>query len=168
MIAIFKTGGKQYCAQPGQILKVEKLEGKKGDNLTFNEILVISDKSNNAIGNPLIQGASINAKIIDQIRGDKIIVFKKRRRKNYKLTRGHKQYLTVVKIESINNNGKKSTPKVIAKKIDDSKNSPKEKQLSTKKIEKNASEKKSSLKKTIKRKTVEKKTLVKKKKSSKK
>ena len=168
MIAIFKTGGKQYCVEPGQILKVEKLEGKKGDNFTFNEILSISDKSNNAIGNPLIQGASINAKIIDQIRGDKIIVFKKRRRKNYKLTRGHKQYLTVVKIESINNNGKKSTSKVITKKIDDSKNSSKEKQLSTKKIEKNASEKKSSLKKTIKRKTVEKKTLVKKKKSSKK
>ena len=168
MIAIFKTGGKQYCVEPGQILKVEKLEGKKGDSLTFNDILVISDKSKNDIGNPLIQGASINAKIIDQIRGDKIIVFKKRRRKNYKSTRGHKQYLTVVKIESINNNGKKSSPKGTVKKIDDSKNSSKEKLLSTKKIEKKASETKSPLKKTIKKKTVEKKTLVKKKKSSKK
>ena len=98
------------------------------------KVLVISDKSKNDIGNPLIQGASINAKIIDQIRGDKIIVFKKRRRKNYKSTRGHKQYLTVVKIESINNNGKKSSPKGTIKKMDDSKNSSKEKLLSTKKI----------------------------------
>ena len=68
MIAVFKTGGKQYCVKPGQILKIEKIEGKKGDSLSFNDILVVSEDSKNFIGNPLIKGASIEAKILDQIR----------------------------------------------------------------------------------------------------
>ena len=81
MIAIFKTGGKQYIAQPGQILKVEKIKGKKGDNLSFNHILAISDGKENTIGTPLVKGALIEAKILDQIRDKKIIVFKKKKRK---------------------------------------------------------------------------------------
>ena len=64
MIAVFKTGGKQYSVKAGQILKVEKIEGKKGDNFTFNEILAISDNSTNSFGNPIIKGAVIEAKII--------------------------------------------------------------------------------------------------------
>ena len=74
MIAIFKTGGKQYCVKAGQILKVEKIEGKKGDNFTFNKILALGDKSKNTVGTPLIKGASIDAKILDQIRGEKITI----------------------------------------------------------------------------------------------
>lgn len=109
MIAVFKTGGKQYSVKPGQILKVEKIEGKKGDNLSFNNILVISDGSQNSIGTPLIKGASIEAKILDQIRDKKITVFKKKKRKNYRLTKGHRQYLTVLKIESILKDGQKTT-----------------------------------------------------------
>jgi len=101
MIAIFKTGGKQYSVQPGQILKVEKIEGKKGSNFIFDEILAISDNSTNIIGSPTIKGASIEATILDQIRGKKIIVFKKKKRKNYRSTNGHRQYLTVLRIKSI-------------------------------------------------------------------
>ena len=101
MIAVFKTGGKQYCVKPGQILKIEKIEGKKGDNLYFKDILALNDGSKNIIGNPLIKEASIEAKILDQIRNKKIIVFKKRKRKNSRSTLGHRQYLTVLKIENI-------------------------------------------------------------------
>ena len=101
MLAIFKTGGKQYSVKTGQILRVEKLEGKKGDKISFKDILAISDTSKNEIGAPLVKGAVVGAKILDQIRDKKIIVFKKRKRKNYRLTQGHRQYLTILKIESI-------------------------------------------------------------------
>ena len=112
MLAIFKTGGKQYSVKTGQILKVEKLEGKKGDSISFKDVLAISGSSENKIGIPLVEGASVEAKILDQIRDKKIIVFKKRRRQNYRSTQGHRQYLTVLKIESISMGSNKSiTPK---------------------------------------------------------
>lgn len=117
MIAVFKTGGKQYCVKPGQILKVEKIEGKKGDNLSFKNILVLSDGVDNIVGNPLIKGASIEAKILDQIRDKKIIVFKKRRRKNSRSTSGHRQYLTVLKIENILNESKATSKSSSSKQV---------------------------------------------------
>ena len=112
MLAIFKTGGKQYSVKTGQILKVEKLEGKKGDSISFKDVLAISNSSENKIGAPLVEGAVVGAKILDQVRNKKIIVFKKRRRQNYRSTQGHRQYLTVLKIESISLDNKKlTTPK---------------------------------------------------------
>ena len=140
MLAIFKTGGKQYSVKTGQILKVEKLEGKKGDNVFFKDVLAISDSSENKIGTPMIKGAVVDAKILDQVRDKKIIVFKKRRRQNYRLTQGHRRYLTVLKIESISVDNKKLTTakkEVIAttkskKRI--SKTTGKEKKIITKKI----------------------------------
>ncbi|PPR47926.1 MAG: 50S ribosomal protein L21 [Alphaproteobacteria bacterium MarineAlpha5_Bin9] len=111
MIAIFKTGGKQYSVEEGQILKVEKIEGKKGDSLKFDQILAISEKNSNNIGTPNVEGAYIQAQIIDQIRDKKIIVFKKRRRQNYRHTQGHRQYLTVLKIETISDGSKKLAKK---------------------------------------------------------
>ena len=115
MLAIFKTGGKQYAVKAGQILKVEKLEGNEGDSFSFKDILAVSDSSNHSIGNPLVKGATIEAKILEQIRDKKIIVFKKRQRQNYRHTQGHRQYLTVLKIESITIGDKKSlAPKKIA------------------------------------------------------
>ena len=108
MLAIFKTGGKQYSVKKGQILKVEKLEGNKGDNISFKNVLALSDASNNNIGTPLVEGAIVEATIIEQIRANKIIVFKKRKRQNYRSTQGHRQYLTVLKIQSISLGGKKT------------------------------------------------------------
>ena len=161
MIAVFKTGGKQYFVKPGQILKVEKIEGKKGDSLSFNNILAITDGSENIIGTPLIKGASIEAKIIDQIRDKKIIVFKKRRRKNYRLTQGHRQYLTVLKIESISTGSNKTNIKSVAT---DSKDKKIDKTL--KEIPKKTTKKpiinKTDSKKTIKKKKISKKTVEKK------
>ena len=108
MLAVFKTGGKQYSVKAGQILKVEKLEGKKGDSISFKDVLAVSESSQNTIGSPLVEGAVVEAKILDQIRDKKIIVFKKRKRQNYRSTQGHRQYLTVLKIETISMGGKKS------------------------------------------------------------
>ncbi len=155
MIAIIKTGGKQYAVKAGQILKVEKLLGKKGDNISLNNVIALTDSSNHTLGNPLIKGATVDAKILDQIRDKKIIVFKKRRRQNYRSTQGHRQYLTVLKIESINHEGKKITaPK--NEKI--SKERKVVKKDETKVIKKTVSKKK-IVKKTVKKKTVTKKTI---------
>ena len=108
MLAVFKTGGKQYSVKEGQVLKVEKVEGKKGDNISFNEVLAISNSSENKIGSPLVENAIVQATIVDQVRDKKIIVFKKRRRQNYRLTQGHRQYITILKIKSIDFGLKKS------------------------------------------------------------
>ena len=163
MLAVIKTGGKQYAVKPGQILKVEKLDGKKGDSISFDNVLAVTDSSNHTIGNPLIKGASVEAKILDQIRDKKIIVFKKRRRKNSKSTQGHRQYLTVLQIESIMSSGKKYIASKIKKVDIQSKTLAKEESKKIekkveKKIEKKASPKKKAAKKTIAKKTIKKKS----------
>ena len=158
MLAIIKTGGKQYSVKAGQVLKVEKVEGKKGDTISLKDILAISNDNNHNIGSPLINGAVVKAKIIDQIRDKKIIVFKKRQRQNYRHTQGHRQYLTVLKIESIELDGKKSSEikKVTVKKEIIKKTADKKVSVTPKK------------KTTTKKKSVTKKTTLKKKVSSKK
>ena len=123
MLAIFKTGGKQYSAKAGEILKVERLSGAKGDKISFNNVLAISDDKTNKIGEPLLKDAFVEAKIIDQIRDKKIIVFKKKRRHNYRRKMGHRQDLTLVKITEITSSNKKKIP--VNEKKDVQKNSEK-------------------------------------------
>ena len=101
MFAVIKTGGKQYSVESGKTLKIEKIDGKKGDPYSFKDILIIENSGKHILGNPLIKGASVEATIVAQIRDKKITVFKKKRRKNYRRTKGHRQYLTVVKIDKI-------------------------------------------------------------------
>ena len=150
MLAVFKTGGKQYSVKAGQILKVEKLEGKKGDNVSFKDVLAVSENAQNTIGAPLVDGAVVEAKILDQIRDKKIIVFKKRKRQNYRSTQGHRQYLTVLKIESISLGGKKSaTTKKEAETTEPTKKAAPKKKAASKK----AVTKKTTVKKTVKKKT---------------
>ena len=150
MLAVFKTGGKQYSVKAGQILKVEKLEGKKGDNVSFKDVLAVSENTQNTIGSPLVDGAVVEAKILDQIRDKKIIVFKKRKRQNYRSTQGHRQYLTVLKIESISLGGKKSaTTKKEAETAEPTKKAVPKKKAAPKK----AVTKKTTVKKTVKKKT---------------
>ena len=163
MLAIFKTGGKQYSVKAGQILKVEKLEGNEGDNVSFKDILAISDNSDHTIGDPLVKGAAIEAKILEQIRDKKIIVFKKRRRQNYRHTQGHRQYLTVLKIESIIIGDKKSlAPKKITnKKVVEEKTDKKD--IKVEKIEADEEKNKNIKKTAVKKPTVAKKTTIKKK-----
>ena len=162
-MAVIKTGGKQYAVKAGQILKVEKLDGKKGDSISFDNVLAVTDSSNHTFGAPLIKGASVEAKILDQIRDKKIIVFKKRRRKNSKSTQGHRQYLTVLQIESIMSSGKKSIAlkkEIKVKKVDTKSKTleKKESKKIEKKIEKKAAPKKKVVKKTTTKKIIKKKS----------
>ena len=158
MLAIFKTGGKQYSARAGQILKVEKLEGSKGDKVSITDVLAISDQNINSLGEPLLKDASIEAKIVDQIRDKKIIVFKKRKRQNYRLTQGHRQYLTVLRIESISYGGKKSTAEPETKKVKKTETKVTKEKIESKelKVAKKASNKASPTKKKSVNKTVKK------------
>lgn len=95
MFAIFKTGGKQYKVQKNEVLTVEKLDA--GKEVVFEDVLMAGDK----VGSPVVAGAKVKAEILDQIRDDKVIVFKKKRRQNYRRKQGHRQYLTVIKITDI-------------------------------------------------------------------
>ena len=101
MYAIIKTGGKQYRVQQGDTLQVEKLEGEEGSEIQFNDVLMYSDGEQIKLGEPVIENAMVKAHIIDQGKKKKIIVFKYKRRKGYKRTRGHRQHYTAVKIDSI-------------------------------------------------------------------
>ena len=158
MIAVFKTGGKQYTVKAGQVVKVEKLVGKKGDNISFDNVLALTDSSSHIFGNPLVKGASVEAKILDQIRNKKIIIFKKRKRKNSRSTRGHRQYLTVLQIESIVHSGKKSIAQKKEKKAKKVEKFSTLKKEESKKVEKKVSPKKKVIKKTTVKKIIQKKT----------
>ena len=151
MLAIFKTGGKQYSVTKGQILKVEKLDGKKCDSVSFKDVLAISENTKNTIGAPMIDGAIVEAKILDQIRDKKIIVFKKRKRQNYRSTQGHRQYLTVLKIESISMGGQKNlaATKETTNKEKIKKTAPKKKAAPKKVVTKKVAKKKAVKKKTV-------------------
>ena len=100
MYAVIKTGGKQYRVTEGQKLRVEKLPGNPGDALKFDEVLLVGGDTPK-IGQPLVKGASVAAEIVGQDRGKKIVVFKFKRRKNYRRKNGHRQPYTELKITGI-------------------------------------------------------------------
>ena len=100
MFAIIRTGGKQYRVASGDQITVERIEGDVGTQISLTDVLAIGGDSP-IIGRPTVPGAAVNAKILQQPRGSKVIVFKKKRRKNYRRKRGHRQELTVLKIEEI-------------------------------------------------------------------
>ncbi len=101
MFAVIKTGGKQYKVQKDDKLLVEKLEGNEGDKVTLDEVLMIADGKKSTVGEPLVKGAKVEAKVVAQTRGPKITVFKKKRRQNYRRKKGHRQDLTMIQITNI-------------------------------------------------------------------
>ncbi len=102
MYAIIKTGGKQYTVKPGDFLEIEKLESAVGDAVTFSEVLAVAkDGEALKVGTPMLEGATVSATVTDQFRAKKIVVFKMKRRKGYRRTQGHRQYLTRVQIGEI-------------------------------------------------------------------
>lgn len=101
MYAVIKTGGKQYKVEKGALVDIERLEGKEGDKITFDDVLFVGGKETK-IGHPNVEGAKVEGKIAKQFRGKKIIVYKKKRRKGYEKRQGHRQNLTKVEITSIN------------------------------------------------------------------
>jgi large subunit ribosomal protein L21 len=110
MFAIIKTGGKQYRLAKGAKLLVEKLEGEVGKEIQFTDVLMVGDDKGTEIGTPFIQNAEVVAKVIDQIKDKKVIIFKKKRRQNYRRKKGHRQLKTVIEILDIKKDGKSVAP----------------------------------------------------------
>jgi large subunit ribosomal protein L21 len=102
MLAVIKTGGKQYTVKEGNILDVELIDAQEGDTYKFTEVLLISDGSSTKIGTPTLSGVTVEAEVVSGIRGPKILVFKRKRRKDYRKRIGHRQSYTRVKITKIN------------------------------------------------------------------
>ena len=101
MFAIISTGGKQYKVSENTILSVSKIEGKDGDKISIEDVLFACDGSHFSVGSPQIDGAKVNAEIVRQDRDKKILVFKKKRRKNYRRLNGHRQDITFLKINTL-------------------------------------------------------------------
>jgi large subunit ribosomal protein L21 len=114
MYAVVKTGGKQYRVSKDDIMRVERLAGEAGDTITLADVLMIGDGGDVTLGAPNISGASVAAEILEQTRDRKVIIFKKRRRQNYRRKKGHRQHLTVLRVTEILTDGAK--PKPAAKK----------------------------------------------------
>lgn len=111
MFAVIKTGGKQYKVAKDDIVVVEKLEGEAGASVALDSVLMLGDGDNVTTGSPFVEGASVAAEVVEQTRGDKVIVFKKQRRQNYRRKNGHRQDLTVLKVTDILTGGKKAAAK---------------------------------------------------------
>lgn len=109
MYAVIKTGGKQYKVSAGDKLKVEKLAGEVGTKVVLDKILMVADGEAVTIGSPLVVGATVNATVVSHGRGDKVMIFKFRRRKHYRKTQGHRQSYTEIIIDDVN--GKSASAK---------------------------------------------------------
>ena len=101
MFVVIKTGGKQYKVQVGDVLHIEKLIVEEGQKVTFDQVLLIDNNGKTLIGTPFIEDAQVRAEVIENFKDKKVIVFKKKRRKQYKRKRGHRQELTRIKVEEI-------------------------------------------------------------------
>jgi large subunit ribosomal protein L21 len=107
MYAVIRTGGKQYKVAPNDVIVVEKLLADKGSVVQFDEVLMVGGEGKTSVGAPLVAGAVVTATVLDQGLGDKVIVFKKRRRKNYRRKKGHRQAETTLRIAGIYTDGQK-------------------------------------------------------------
>jgi large subunit ribosomal protein L21 len=99
--AVIETGGKQYRVSPGNKVDIERLEKNEGDEVAFESVLAISDGTTLKVGTPLVEGAKVTAVVVKNFRGEKVVNFKKKRRKGYSRKIGHRQNLTQVEIKSI-------------------------------------------------------------------
>ena len=115
MFAVIKTGGKQYRVQEGDVLQIEKLEAEKSQKILFDTVLLIEDEEKTLIGTPFIQNAAVKAELIEIIKDNKVIIFKKKRRKQYRRKRGHRQELSQVRITEIIPDLRLATEKEITK-----------------------------------------------------
>ena len=108
MYAIVEIAGQQFKVEKDQRYFVHQLEGKAGSNVTFDQVLLLDDNGKVSVGAPAVNGVQVTAKIVQHLKGDKVIVFKKKRRKGYAVKNGHRQRLTEISIQEI---GKKAAPK---------------------------------------------------------
>lgn len=101
MLAVIKTGGKQYIVKPGQKVKIEKIAGEAGKAVTFSDVLLVENNADTKIGTPIVAGATVGAKILKQGRGEKVIAYKYKAKKRYHRKKGHRQAFTEVEITEI-------------------------------------------------------------------
>ena len=101
MYAIIRTGGKQYQVAPGEHVRVEKLGGEVGETVELADVLLVADGEDVKIGQPVVEGAKVTAQIVEQGKAKKVLVFKKKRRKGFKVKRGHRQLFTALEIKEI-------------------------------------------------------------------
>jgi len=99
--AIIKTGGKQYRISPGDVLRVERLPGERGDEVILDQVLLVTDGDAVQVGQPLVPNATVRTEIVRQGKGKKVLIFKKKRRKNYRRKQGHRQMFTALQINEI-------------------------------------------------------------------
>lgn len=118
MFAVIKTGAKQYKVAVGDVIKVEKLDGEAGTEISLDTVLMVGDDKGVKVGTPTVSGIIVTAEILEQARAAKIIVFKKKRRQGYRRKAGHRQEQTVLRIMGIGKNApKKAAPKKVATKV---------------------------------------------------
>ena len=140
MYAIVDIAGQQFKVEKDQKIFVHRLDAKEGSKISFDKVLLTDDKGKINIGKPILEGVSVSAKILEHLKGDKVTVFKKKRRKGYKVKNGHRQYLTKIEIDSIGKAAKKPTKKA---------DSVKETTATKKKV--STAKKKSTAKKSVKK-----------------
>jgi large subunit ribosomal protein L21 len=102
MYAIVDIAGQQFKVEKDREVFVHRLEGKEGDSVDFDKVMLVEDEDNISVGKPYVEGASVSASILSHVKGDKVIVFKKKRRKGYQKANGHRQQFSKIKIEGIN------------------------------------------------------------------
>ncbi len=158
MFAVIRTGGKQYRVAPNDIIEIEKVAGKPGDIIELSEVILLGGDGGPKTGSPTIAGALVAAEVIEQRLSDKIVVFKKKRRANYRRKKGHRQALTALRITEILTDGKKpskAAPKPEPKRSERKAEAPiaeakTEKQPAAKKAEAKSAAKKAATKSTAK------------------
>ena len=108
MYAVVKTGGKQYRVAKDDTILVEKLDAEEGQKVTLSDVMLLGEGDNVTVGTPVVANASVEAQVVSQTRGPKIIIFRRKRRKNHRRTQGHRQDLTLLKITDINSSAQKA------------------------------------------------------------
>ncbi len=141
MYAVVKTGGKQYRVSKDDKILVERLEGEAGASIQLDNVMMVVDGESVTVGTPQIAGASVAAEVVEQTRGPKIIIFRRKRRKNHRRTQGHRQDLTLLKITGISADGKAPAAKAPAAKAEAK---PAAKKATAKKATKKAAAKKAA------------------------
>ena len=116
MYAVVKTGGKQYRVAKDDTILVEKLDAEEGQKVTLSDVMLLGEGDNVTVGTPVVANASVEAQVVSQTRGPKIIIFRRKRRKNHRRTQGHRQDLTLLKINEVAEDGKSLSAKAAPKK----------------------------------------------------
>jgi large subunit ribosomal protein L21 len=156
MFAVVKTGGKQYRVAKDDVIRVEKLDAEAGATVLLDQVLMIADENGAKTGTPVLEGAVVEAEVLEQARNRKITIIKKKRRQNYRRKKGHRQHVTVLKVVDIALDGSKKSAKAPAKaapKADApaADNAPEAAETEAKKAAKKTAAKKASAKKTAKK-----------------